>query len=307
MVNRARIKENENIVYKGRGKGASLETPTVRIDINDIVFALGTSRAPRANPLNNAIPVAAHTEYIYINKLKAPKDIDSDNEFEVKEVILDAIRPLGQALNATVPNPEREEEQKLQLTVRTQGTGHIFNTGFDNIVPGDILMVDLYTRDELNSEQFKENMSRFGFGAQKVPLKLVTAKTADLDVSNVVKRSLLPEWKPKEGERMSALGRFGNEFRDLVLYIMWRLHTSKSKGDHRNIKFEDWKARYGVPMLSTVFALPDGDTHDPVEVVANKALRAFLEVHHSRKRREIGKALSYSKPGTGVDVLLGTY
>lgn len=296
LVNRMRVNDETCFIYPGRVR--TLEPAVVRIDINDLVFRVGTSKAPRQNLLNGAIEVSSNVNGLAVNKNRV-KTLVNDNtdpnkldEAEVLQALSETIRFIGQALGATVPNPENEEDQKLQFTTRVQGTGHIMNTGFKDLSPGDMLYWDLFTKKEIESENFKKNATRFGFDAKKVPLKTVPLSAAHNNFNTAIQRALAtPEKLTK-----SAVDQFGHGVSDALLYAFYIAKGSPGG------KFDIWKAN--PKNVKVVNAELQKDTTEFNKHITS-LVEGFMYFQEDLKRREIGKVLSYAASGKGVDVLFG--
>ena len=291
MVNRMRVSDKTCFIYPGAVR--TLDTPTVRIDINDLVFRAGTSKAPRQNLLNNAIEVTSNLNGYAINKGKVKgfvKDANNPTEDEVLQAISESIRFIGQALGSTVPNPENEEDQKLQFTTRVQGTGHILNTGPAQLSPGDTLYWDLFTSKEINSDDFKKRLTRFGYSAKKVPLKTVPMTAAHNNFNTAIQRALAsPETTTK-----SSVDQFGSGVADALLYTFYVAKGSPG-GD-----FVSWKEKNASKVNKELRK----DSDDFNKYVTG-LVKGFMYFQEDMKRREVGKVLSYAGPGKGVDVLFG--
>jgi hypothetical protein len=303
MVNRMRIDKDskEHVVFPGAGK--TLDTPTVRIDINDLVFRAGTSRAPRQNLLNNAIEVSSNLNGYSLNKNKVkgllgPVDPSTGkhSEEDVLQAISESITFIGQALGATVPNPENEEDQKLQFTTRVQGTGHVMNTGEKKLVPGDTLYWDLFTKKELMSDDYRKRMTRFGYGARKVPLKTVPLSAAHNNFENAIHRSLLEPTKVSS----NAVGKFGDGVAKALLYAYY---LGLGAGNKKfTTPLDVWMSSAATKAAANKIATSNPDEYNEF---VDGLLKSFLYLQDDLKRREIGKVLSYAEPGKGVDVLFG--
>lgn len=292
MFNRMRVTDSSSYIYPGAVR--SLDTPTVRVDINDIVFRVGTSKAPRQNLLDNAIEVTSNLNGYAVTKSKVKgfvKDIDNPTEEEVLQAISESIRVIGQALGATVPTPENEEDSKYQFTTRVQGTGHIINTGTSQLNPGDTLYWDLFTSKEIKSDDYKKRMTRHGYGQNKVPLKTVPMSAAHNNFDTAIQRALVD----RESSTVSAVDRFGAGVADALLYSFYL-------GKGINTSFEEWKQKHGAA-ANAVFRNKNNETEFDKYVTG--LVSAFTYLQEDLKRREIGKVLSYAKPGKGVDILLG--
>jgi hypothetical protein len=297
MVNRMRVNEDTSYIYPGAVR--TLDTATVRVNINDLVFRAGTSKAPRQNLLNNAIEVTSNLNGFAINKKRVKgfvKDVNNPTEEEKLQAISESIRFIGQALGATVPNPENEEDQKLQFTTRVQGTGHILNTGSAQLSPGDTLYWDLFTSEEIKSDAFKKRLTRFGFGAKTVPLKTVPMSAAHSGFNTAITRALgAPDTLKK-----SSVDRFGSGVADALLYAFY---IGKGGLGTTGKDFEEWKKDPKIidAAYKLISKIPD-EYNKYIEGL----VPAFTYFQEDLKRREVGKVLSYAAPGKGVDVLFGS-
>ena len=317
MINRTKVKPED--VFTFEGKGPTLEPSVTRIDVGDLVFQCGTSRQPRATMLNNAIPAISCLNGLYIPKNRAPslkhvqepKPGEDREHFErlLNQTLSESIRFLGIALNPTVPNPEREEEQTTQFTVRTQGTGKVFHNGDALIYPGQILLWDLPTRKEVTSKKYRERNTRFGYGEEKVTLKIVPLDEATTNYNSAFIEALTINDDTEELKlKGTAAGQYGSKLKEFIQFILFSvIKKTWNKSKTIPCNFEDFKANKDSKweiFLKTLI----GDKDDAKELYkyAQVALQAFMNVHFDIERRKIGKALSYAKPGSQIDVLFGT-
>jgi hypothetical protein len=297
MVNRMRVNEDTSYIYPGAVR--TLDTATVRVNINDLVFRAGTSKAPRQNLLNNAIEVTSNLNGFAINKKRVKgfvKDVNNPTEEEKLQAISESIRFIGQALGATVPNPENEEDQKLQFTTRVQGTGHILNTGSAQLSPGDTLYWDLFTSEEIKSDAFKKRLTRFGFGAKTVPLKTVPMSAAHSGFNTAITRALADPATLKT----SSVDRFGSGVADAILYAFY---IGKGGKLVTKVDFPTWMQSKGMTDAAYKLLSTDADEYNKY---IEGLVPAFTYFQEDLKRREVGKVLSYAAPGKGVDVLFGS-
>lgn len=305
MVNRTRVKDNDVIRYPAAKP--TLDKGVVRIDRGDLVFQCGTSKAPRASMLNNAIPALSNMNGAYINKNRN-KNV-GDDEKEQLQAISESIRFLGLALNGTSPNPENGEDQTTQFTVRTQGTGQVFNTGDHNIVPGQTLIWDLFTKEEVKSKEYKKRNTRFGFDENKVVLKVIPMdEGANIGYSDSILDAFSMNTKTEEDKlKNTAIGQFGLQMKEFIIRIIHFTLSkhSQRKGSKMNLNLQEFKSPKNSLLNQIIPSL--------ITELANSGLgeldlliKAFLNVQHDLDRRKIGKALSYAKSGEPIDVLLGT-
>ena len=296
------VKPSDVIVYPGAPGTAKQEI--VRVEKNDLVFRV--SKSIPKSLLNNAIPVVAHCNGLYTIKHRVPpdalpKDTDSPEVAEAKilQALSEKITVLGAALNNALPIEDRVGNGKTQLTVRVAGTSTLFNNGFNNIVPGDTLLWDLYTMEELRSPEYAK-LARFGRDPEKVPLKIVPLSFAHQNYGRAVKAALKGEPGIADSSKFTVLGKFGEDIKDLVQYVAWVSAYDKNQRKKPENSFANYKK-------SNAFKQKMKDVNNrEFDAIVTKCLKSFLRVQQDTKRREIGKALSFSKPGQNMDVLLGT-
>lgn len=336
IVNRMKISNGNESVKKdyhlyGAAK-ATLDSSITRIDRGDIVFQVGTSSIPRGNMMNNAPPVASFLNGLAVRKYGKGTHADL-TEDQVNEQLSQGIRYMGIALGATEPNPEGgEEQQKMQITVRTQGTMSIFNNGRKNIVPGDTLLWKIPTELDLKDRREKDYTGRYGRAPQKVVLAIepLTAKT----YQNSIKKVLPVVGKDKlKDVVVTTTDEFAFDIKKLLAYTVYIATVTKT---NRTTQPGDTKPRVTFDEVWDFFKRDapttldsnnniivnsgnvDLDTavqevHEAMgELVSGNGadlvstcLQGFLKVQSDIDRRKIGKALSYSKVGQKVDVLLG--
>lgn len=288
LVDRTRKTSKDHIVYSASPQ-ATTDPRIVAIDIGDLVFQVGRSKA-RGTFLNNALPVTSNLNGLKVHShdKEMKNAIDNAKTKEEKDRLSDAVvskqvRFIGLALGGTVPNPEREEQKKTQLTVRVQGTGTVFHNGSANIAPGDKLIWELFTEKELKSPDYEKRISRFGRSPEKVMLKVVPMSHAHLNFASAVIDAVLSNGNSTpQTESMTSIVSFAkqmNEFMEAIADIV----------DPKNGKttFQaNFKKKEAHKMVS-------------------KVIKAFLEVQEDISHRQIGRALSFAKPGEQIDVLLG--
>lgn len=295
-----RMNAKESDIYRYSGAPPSTDNATVRVDINDLVFTVnGGSGGRRA--LNNAIPVTSNCNGLYVHKNKIKMAIrDRNDEDEVNQALSESIRLIGQAIGASNPLPEREEHLKLNFTTRVHGTGHIINTGDSNLHPGETVYWTLFNkRDTMKedgsiSNEWKKKFARYGFSPRKVPLKLVGISNVHEPFDNSIYKELKERVKPDGGNRSgTAPGKFGNGVLDFISDMAY----IQGGGDD----VEAMKTGRGE---NGVFDNMAGK--EPlVKAAVNDLIKSIMYLVADIDRRKVGRALSYAKPGKGVDILLG--
>lgn len=291
------------VIYPGAG--ASTDNSVCRIDINDLVFTVGYNLGGARGKLNNAIPVSSNVNGLFISKQKMLYDLSDPNDDEEKlQALSETVRVLGQALGGTNPMPDSPAYLKTNFTTRAQGSAHITNTGDETINPGDTVLWDFFRPNDIvgpnqkYTDEWKSRMARYGFNLRKVPLKLT--KLSHSHVS--FEKSLLTESAKRSTpntivkQSMTAQGKFANSVLDFVAEFMFLAGLfppgTKKEDAGASIQF--------YTLVGT--ALSSGDEFNDSVAKLIKGIMYFIV---DLDRRKVGKALSFSKPGKGLDILLG--
>lgn len=314
MVERMRIytSDDKKKDYYVHSSAATLDNSVCRIDRGDLVFRIGTSSVPRGNLLNNAPPVSSCVNGLAVRKGKKDKLLDAKSEDENNLKLAEGIQVLGVSLGATSPNPEEGSGLgvKNQITVRTQGTTTLFNNGNSNFVPGDTVIWKIPTRDEI-----KDSAKRFGRNSDKVMLRLEPLSMFYKNFDDGFKESL--KWKTKNDHSKNVKTTVDHFNLQMKKFIAQSVFHSQKSSLATTTKFDDvWKfldpaqnlgdsAGPLTGIVDTIKTTYDSMAADDDDVTTD-ALTAFVRVQSDVNRRRVGKCLSYSKPNTGVDVLLGT-
>lgn len=331
MVDRMRISAGtaeKKKDYYVHGSNATLDNSVCRIDRGDLVFRLGTSSVPRGNLLNNAPPVSSCVNGLAVRKAKDDKKIDPKDEEANNLKLAEGIQVLGVSLGATTPNPDSGDGLgvKNQITVRTQGTTTLFNNGQTNFVPGDTIMWKIPTKADV--AHAKKTGSRFGRNTDKILLHLTSMKMFYKNFDAGFKDMLAAKDKDDYKKNVkTSVDHFNLEMKKFVAHSIYHSARGSNQAGFVNIPFKDvWVfLDPGVDgRLGEIVDYTDANKKkivndvikyindawdsmaDDKESAVHDALHAFLAVQADAKRRVVGKCLSYSKPNTGVDCLLGT-
>lgn len=301
---------------------ATVDPATSRIDINDIVFTVSDGKNSRRSILNNAIPVMSNCNGLAIEKTKRAKRplANPNDEEEVIAALLESIRPIGQAIGASNPLPEREEQLKLNFTIRTQGTAHIMNTGTVTFCPGESVYIDLFRKNEIIDTSNKltstwnRQFSRFGFSNKKVPLKLVKMDAVSKNYEWALRTEMSRRSDPNDSNKriVTAQGVFANA----IINFMKDIHFIANKDREFNVQelvnnrdddSED------VGMMEMFRKVMDGDVAIvDKEYYKNAILKKVFSdlffgiryMYNDLDRRRLGTCLSFAKPGKGMDINL---
>jgi hypothetical protein len=313
----------DHFVYPAAGP--STDNAVCRVDINDLVFTVGYNLGGGRGKLNNAIPVSSHVNGLYISKQKMLYDIrDPSDEEEVLQTLSETIRVVGQALGGTNPMPDSPAYLKTNFTTRAQGSAHITNTGVDTLNPGDTILWDFFRKDEIMdttngkfayNEEWKSRMARYGYNLRKVPLKLVKLSQGHVSFE----KSLLKEGLVRKElglganvvhrQSSTAQGKFANSVYDflaefLVLAGIVQLPI-QINGNGAPIPVKKTDAHYNDLFKQLLGQAMTGNNEEEFADSLAKLVKGIMYFATDLDRRKVGKALSFSKPGKGVDVLLG--
>ena len=291
------------------GAAATTENSTVRVDINDLVFTVGYNNGGSMGVMNNAIPVSSNCNGLYIpeSRLKFPLSDRNDKE-ERRQALSETIRVLGQALGCTNPIPDSAAHLKTNFTTRAQGSAHIINTGTEILNPGDMVLWDLFKKEEITeggkfTDEWKRRMARYGFSLKKVPLKLVKLSQAHTSFEYSLKRELVKRGAPASvAPSMTAQGRFANNVIDFFADITYL--TSVGVGAAA-VHSEKVAYRNNAQIRNVLGVLLDIDHSKELDDTIDHFIQGIMYLVTDLDRRKVGKALSFSKPGRGVDILLG--
>jgi hypothetical protein len=321
------IKARTNVIPQNAfifpSAAATLDNATTRIDINDLVFTVGCGKSARRGVLNNAIPVSSNCNGLFIYKTKttakvwtqAVDDIDEYNE-EVRQVLSETIRLIGQALGATVPIPEREELLKLNFTTRVAGTAHIINTGDQTIVPGETVCWDLFSTKDVSptdNNGGQHRFARYGYGIRKVPLKLVKLSHAWKSYEWALKREIGKRALGSEDNKRQRLktssGVFANAVLDFVKDIAFISDVSRiDPADLTEDRMDANRLWDGVNVGQYGQLQTETLSNKLKQKLKQKAVSdlvaGIMYMVNDLDRRKVGTALSYSKPGKGLDINL---
>ena len=317
LKNRMAVSKTTAYIY--HGAAATVDPATSRIDINDICFTVGDGKNSRRSIMNNAIPVASNCNGLMVHKTKRKgREINNpDDEEEVRLALLETIRPIGQAIGASNPLPEREEHLKLNFTVRTQGTAHILNTGNEGFCPGESVYVDLFKKNEINGPngqvhpEWKKKFARYGFSLRKVPLKLVKADTASKNYEWALRKEMgrrATVARQSEKPLLTAGGEFANAILNFIVDMDYI--ANKNGEDLTAGKLTANRNDVAVNSAALGAFVADGDEADidRRNKLKDKAFTDLINgikyLYNDLDRRKLGTCLSFAKSGKGMDINL---
>jgi hypothetical protein len=315
-----RMEVNTETAYIYKGADATVDPATSRIDINDICFTVGDGKSSRRSIMNNAIPVASNCNGLMIQKTKRKgREIDDpENEEEVRLALLETIRVIGQAIGASNPLPEREENIKLNFTVRTQGTAHILNTGNEGFCPGESVYIDLFKRNEIYkpgsshvTEDWKKKFARYGFSLRKIPLKLTKIDTASKNYEWSLKREMIRRSSHHDNHQnqkplLTAGGEFANAIINFMKDIQYISNANDDDLSTTNL-IQNRKDDASDMDLLKEFVKRD-EMDDNRNKLRDKAFTDLINgikyLYNDLDRRKIGTCMSFAKSGKGMDINL---
>lgn len=303
IINRANVDKKDAIVYRAQPT-PSLDAVTTRIDVGDLVFHVNPTKLPRGNASDRAIPAISCLNGAYVSKYSKIADgIDwsEADEQVVSDTLSKSIHFLGVALTRALYDPNDNITTKKQFTCQTQGTFTIRNNGNSRLAPGDTLLWDLPTSQDLKDEQFMKNNYEDGKSTRKVVIKTVPMQVARESYTNSVMSAIVgdPSKWSKADENQTTSRRFGIDIRDMLVMAIHE-YAKATNPTTTPTDIEDFKK---TPGFKTMMTNVVGGDEFPKAI--SKCVSSFARVAEDLKRRQIGRVLSFAKPGQDVDVLIG--
>lgn len=257
------------------GKGATSNKDIIRVNENELVFRVTTGKNNFGSGMDNAIPVTSNLNgYCVLRSKSGNAKIARNEEVEESEMLFALakdIRFVGQALQTT--DPMSHEGKRLHCTALIHGTTSVFHNGDDMLHVGDTLYWTLPTSSEINSNRYKTINNRYGIHPEKVTLKTTKA------------------------ERL---------FDDYRMHALKVIHNANTIDDVQENCFAD---KFVIELFKLIKNNAT-NSNSPRAVLKPDSLGPIFEVMAEMfletKRREIGKVLKGGRPGTLVDVLLGS-
>lgn len=257
------------------GKGATSNKDIIRVNENELVFRVTTGKNNFGSGMDNAIPITSNLNGYCVLRSKSGNNKIARGE-EVPEssqlfALAKDVRFVGQALQTT--DPMSHEGKRLHCTALVHGTTSVFHNGEDMLHVGDTLYWTLPTSADINSNRYKTINNRYGIHPEKVTLKTTKAETL---------------------------------FDDYRSHIVGLLNTKQSIADVDENCFAD---KFLIELYNVIRASDPNNRllSKNVNTASLKPLfDAMADMFLETKRREIGKVLKGGRPGTLVDVLLGS-
>lgn len=307
LENRIKMANSSEVVTYD-GAAASMENSTVRVDINDLVFTVGYNNGGGMSIMNTAIPVSSNCNGLYISKNKLKFSLSDPNDEEEKcQALSETIRFIGQALGGTNPIPDSPSYLKTNFTTRAQGSAHITNTGTEIINAGDMVLWDLFRKNEIvdinnkYTEEWKSRMARYGFNLKKIPLKIIKLSQAHTSFESSLKTEIIKRSFNNKKQSKTAQGRFANNVIDFLADFIYLFDTSNPNN------VDKIQNRTTNATFQTYLRNINSDTklQNEFNDSLNHLIQGIMYMITDIERRKVGKALSFSKPGKGLDILLG--
>lgn len=277
LLNRGAVDKNGDNYVKHPVR-YSMDDAIIRIDPMDLVFTVDNSQKPSTfgGFANTAVPVLSCLNGIYAMNDDDDDDNarDGDNKLSdsaVLQKLSEKIRFVGIALTAANPNPQDSRTTLTQVTTLTQGTVTLINTGGLDIRCGDTLMWDIPTK-----EDHKGVVQRFGHSDRKMALKLVPRRNTQQNIHKALK-DVMNGKKNAGGDNPKAVDKFAKRMRDFLKKFDEKRGTDDFDEIIKDMSYE-------------------GEF--------SKLLVGFMAIEDDLRRRTVGKALSFSKPGHPVDVFI---
>lgn len=273
--------EEKFVIFPGAPKTNNADV--IRVNENELVFRVATGKNNFGNGMDNAIPVTSNLNGYCVLRSKCgnprlanyPVPVTADTEDEILYALAKDIRFVGQALQTT--NPMSHEGKRLHCTALIHGTTSVFHNGNGMLHVGDTMYWALPTAQEIRSPMYKTINSRYGIHPEKVTLKT----TNSVQLFNDYQRAMHHRLNDNNiGAPNDVPHRLPT---DEFLRTLMQLATA-ARALRQNASV---KGAFTEELLKDMF---------------NALETMFTEA----KRREIGKVIRGGRPGTLIDVLLGS-
>lgn len=128
---------------------AMTEGKSNQINVNDLVFQIGSSRVPRSHPLKIAPAVASALNGLIVRKTRSTKVNQHLSDEDLIAELSKGIRFIGVSLHDTFD--DKNGNKQKQLSVRVAGTATIRNNSDQIIHIGDIICWAIPKKNEQES------------------------------------------------------------------------------------------------------------------------------------------------------------
>ena len=247
------------------------DAPSQGIRANDLVYQSITSRVPKSFLSKSAQPVLSALNGLYCNH-DASQVFEGEDE-RIAE-LSKKIRFIGVACTDTYFGTQ--ENTQTQVTVRTRGTHTILNNSTVPINFGDLVMWKIPNTEERKqlaeqrADRYTGTLSYAQANESIVQLMTVPYSHAEYDISSIL-----------GDEKITTLL---NKLTAEVTHKTSRGSSSRSAGEQSQNKSNEIK--------------------DCIANILKTYLHQELSAKEDAERRIIGRALSFAKPGTPIDILL---
>lgn len=301
MRHRCSVLEIEKDKYHWHPSAASYDPAINRIDRGNIVFSIGNTQH-RGTLLDNAIPVVDQVNGMKRKKKKGEMNITLEDE-RLAARLADDITVIGVTLGATTPNPEEEQQQTSQITVRAHGTTNILNNSKFTFVPGDTIIW------RVPMVKPPQDQFRYGRAAQKITLEVLPLRLTDMafyeqSISGVMKAQSKDAYDKaltsKTSEFALMLKKFAARIWFQTLYDNGKLQASNFDREWASIE-KRWTDKPAP--VDGGFHKTCADAFDNDHI--GEMLKVFLQVQTDLRSRTLGKSFNYAKPGEMIGALLG--
>jgi len=301
LLNRGKVAQRDQ-GYHVHGVRHSMDDTVISISPYDLVYTMENAQKPIAfgGFANTAVPILSSLNGIYAIK----NTYDNTNTYKYSEEeklsrISEKIRFVGVALTPANPNPHDGRGTLTQVTTLTQGTVTLLNNGNAVIRCGDTLMWDIPTENDHN-----DKAKRYGHSEKKMTFKLVPRRSTRKVVQGSIKTNFDANIQPVKNTKIDE---FTVELRIFVLSVIYQTLVASSSTANLPT-WESFLSTYSAKfsttdstgtVVSKVLSAIKGN-----ENISTEILELVLDVEEDFRRRIVGKALSYSRPGDPVDVFV---
>lgn len=333
MRHRNSVPESDMESYFCHDTPATYDQAINRIDRGNLVFQVGDTRF-RGTLLDNALPVVDQVNGMKRKKKRSERKIENKKFLgrRLANRLADDIKVIGVTLGATVPNPEEEQDQKNQITVRVHGTTNIFNNSGETIKPGDTLIweVPMFDENQSYSDRYPLGVGRrsrnpgntsllpqpprYGRAATKYTLRVKPLRAMDMSfyedaIGSVMKADNHTKYNKA---LVNKSAEFALQLKKFAAKLLFVQRTKDYNKDDFDKYWDDTFMKYTEPTGNNTNLPDDSGVHDVIETLFNKdsevikdVLLSFLQIQLDIRSRTLGKSFNYAKSGEMIGALLG--
>lgn len=290
--------------------GPTIDETIMRVDVNDLLYTLGSASGPRQAHKDCAFPAMSALNGIFARKHKRDRRTNVlDLNLLAKEIRFMGVH-LGVPGNILAKNPAQRQSQ---FVCAVNGTKTILNKSGQTILPGSTVLWDIPTPKE--HQEYVNTYQRTAHNPDKVTFSTVSLdqfryrldiafdKIMNADADTITYHPV--DNICVEMKRLVLFGLYAN-----AIKVSANIASSFEDFCNKLIARDDsdpiMSAAIGVyDALRSPAAPGEPDLVKELRHVFDSTLLRFIELEDDVRRRTIGKAMSLAKPGAPLDLMIG--